>query len=218
MSKSEAMNKKKDYCEEERCRNEEEESAMKKKRDGAKKSEVMAKKMKLNSSASAVAEPAGSSSSSEVPIENQGPCSNSGSESGEPELRSSDPQGVDAEKLVVLTDEPLREASPETDVNPEVDVLATPTVAGLRKWWRMVRKYNVEKWGQEPQDRDHTLELSKKCKLIHMDVYYAGNYSGWHVKPEVGNQYNVNVTIDGPVDPVMVALYEQNDKHSSALE
>ena len=50
MSKSEAMNKKKDYCEEERCRNEEEESAMKKKRDGAKKSEVMAKKMKLNSS------------------------------------------------------------------------------------------------------------------------------------------------------------------------
>ncbi|CAN6928482.1 unnamed protein product [Brassica oleracea] len=38
-----------------------------------------------------------------------------------------------------------------------------------------------------------------------MDVYYAGNYS-------------VNVTIDGPVDPVMVALYEQNDKHSSALD
>ena len=38
---------------------------------------------------------------------------------------------MDAEKLVVLTDEPLREASPETDVNPEVDVLATPTVAGL---------------------------------------------------------------------------------------
>ncbi|CAN7083894.1 unnamed protein product [Brassica oleracea var. botrytis] len=131
MSKSEAMNKKKDYCEEERCRNEEEESAMKKKRDGAKKSEVMAKKMKLNSSASAVAEPAGSSSSSEVPIENKGPRSDSGSESGEPELRSSDPQGVDAEKLVVLTDEPLREASPETDVNPEVDVLATPTVTGL---------------------------------------------------------------------------------------
>ncbi|KAL0804474.1 hypothetical protein Bca101_096964 [Brassica carinata] len=183
MSKSEAMNKKKDYCEEERCRNEEEESAMKKKRDGAKKSEVMAKKMKLNSSvhggprqtqsgskpregnhifiyllncrfrsssssasfprpskrsqdktnsaiesASAVAESAGSSSSSEVPIENKGPRSDSGSESGEPELRSSDPQGVDAEKLVVLTDEPLREASPETDVNPEVDVLATPTV------------------------------------------------------------------------------------------
>ncbi|KAG5382113.1 hypothetical protein IGI04_033583 [Brassica rapa subsp. trilocularis] len=28
-------------------------------------------------------------------------------------------------------DPPLREASPETDVNPEVDVLATPTVAGI---------------------------------------------------------------------------------------
>ncbi|CDY22053.1 BnaA09g00820D [Brassica napus] len=82
-------------------------------------------------SASAAAEPAGSSSASEVPIENQGPGSDPGSESGEPELRSSDPQqGVDAaEKPVVLTDVPLREASPETDANPEVDVLATPTVA-----------------------------------------------------------------------------------------
>ncbi|KAF3565085.1 hypothetical protein DY000_02010889 [Brassica cretica] len=80
-----------------------------------------------SASASAAAEPAGSSSASEVPIENQGP----GSESGEPELRSSDPQqGVDAaEKPVVLTDVPLREASPETDANPEVDVLATPTAA-----------------------------------------------------------------------------------------
>ena len=36
-----------------------------------------------------------------------------------------------AEKPVVLTDVPLREASPETDANPEVDVLATPTVAGF---------------------------------------------------------------------------------------
>ncbi|XP_018456768.2 uncharacterized protein LOC108827784 isoform X2 [Raphanus sativus] len=81
--------------------------------------------------AAAAAEPAGSSSASEVPIENQGPGSDPGSESGEPELRSSDPQGVDAaEKPVVLTDVPLREASPEeTDANPEVDVLATPTVA-----------------------------------------------------------------------------------------
>ncbi|KAF2575303.1 hypothetical protein F2Q70_00000121 [Brassica cretica] len=80
-----------------------------------------------SASASAAAEPAGSSSASEVPIENQGP----GSESGEPELRSSDPQqGVDAaEKPVVLTDVPLREASPEIDANPEVDVLATPTAA-----------------------------------------------------------------------------------------
>ncbi|KAF2608641.1 hypothetical protein F2Q68_00044059 [Brassica cretica] len=189
MSKSEAMNKKKDYCEEERCRNEEEESAMKKKRDGAKKSEVMAKKMKLNSSvhggprqtqsgskpregnhifiyyprwqivgpikASAVAEPAGSSSSSEVPIENQGPCSDSGSEYGEPELRSSDPQGVDAEKLVVLTDEPLREASPETDVNPKS--MYWLHLQLQRKWWRMVRKYNVEKWGQELQNSQNIL-------------------------------------------------------------
>ncbi|KAG2257224.1 hypothetical protein Bca52824_076518 [Brassica carinata] len=86
--------------------------------------------LSLEIEASAVAESAGSSSSSEVPIENQGPCSDSGSESGEPELRSSDPQGVDAEKLVVLTDEPLRRPL-QTDVNPEVDVLATPTVAGL---------------------------------------------------------------------------------------
>ncbi|CAN7059117.1 unnamed protein product [Brassica oleracea var. botrytis] len=113
--------------------------------------------LSLEIEASAVAEPAGSSSSSEVPIENQGPCSDSRSESGEPELRSSDPQGVDAEKLVVLTDEPLREASPETDVNPEVDVMATSTVAGLRKWWRMVRKSNVEKWGQELQNRKNII-------------------------------------------------------------
>ncbi|CAG7897024.1 unnamed protein product, partial [Brassica rapa] len=54
--------------------------------------------------ASAVAEPAGSSSSSEVPIESHGSGSDSGSEYREPELRSSDPQGVDAEKPVVLTD------------------------------------------------------------------------------------------------------------------
>ncbi|KAL0746315.1 hypothetical protein Bca101_028317 [Brassica carinata] len=84
-----------------------------------------------SASASAAAEPAGSSSASEVPIENQGPGSDPGSESGEPELRSSDPQqGVDAaEKPVVLTDVPLREASPEIDANREVDVLTTPTVA-----------------------------------------------------------------------------------------
>ncbi|CAH8352523.1 unnamed protein product [Eruca vesicaria subsp. sativa] len=73
---------------------------------------------------SKAAEPAGSSSASEVPVENQGPGSDPGSESGEPEMRSADPQGVDAaEKPGVLTDVPLREASPETDV------LATPTVA-----------------------------------------------------------------------------------------
>ncbi|KAF8116512.1 hypothetical protein N665_0017s0068 [Sinapis alba] len=91
-------------------------------------------KVKIDAASTAIesaaaAEPAGSSSASEVPIENQGPVSDPGSESGEPELRSSDPQGVDAEKPVVLTDVPLREASPETDANPEVDVLATPTVA-----------------------------------------------------------------------------------------
>ncbi|KAH0917820.1 LOW QUALITY PROTEIN: hypothetical protein HID58_025480 [Brassica napus] len=91
--------------------------------------------------ASAVAEPAGSSSSSEVPIESQGSGSDSGSEYREPELRSSDPQGVDAEKP------PLREASPETNVNPEVDVLATPTVAE-----EVVvdgEKSNVKKRGQD---------------------------------------------------------------------
>ncbi|CDY33641.1 BnaC08g19410D [Brassica napus] len=82
-----------------------------------------------------------------------------------------------------------------------------------------------------------------------MDVYYAGNYSGWvqvlllnvflsmsyfgflsGYAPEpfdvrrilcsniLSNGREVNVTIDGPVDPGWVALYEQNDKHSSALE
>ncbi|KAL0845750.1 hypothetical protein Bca101_018996 [Brassica carinata] len=81
-------------------------------------------------SAAAAAEPAGSSSASEVPVENQGPVSDPGSESGEPELGSSDPQGVDAEKPV-LTDVPVMvEISPEADTNPEADVLATPTVAG----------------------------------------------------------------------------------------
>ncbi|CAG7881763.1 unnamed protein product [Brassica rapa] len=77
----------------------------------------------------AAAEPAGSSSASEVPVENQGPVSDPGSESGEPELGSSDPQGVDAEKPV-LTDVPVMEISPEADANPEADVLATPAVAG----------------------------------------------------------------------------------------
>ncbi|KAJ4905431.1 AAA-type ATPase family protein [Raphanus sativus] len=84
-------------------------------------------------SAAAAAEPAGSSSASEIPIENQGPVSDPGSESGEPELGSSDPQGVDAEKPVVLTDVPVvMEISPEADANPESDVLATTptTVAG----------------------------------------------------------------------------------------
>ncbi|KAF8075541.1 hypothetical protein N665_1087s0010 [Sinapis alba] len=80
-------------------------------------------------SAAAAAEPAGSSSASEVPVENQGPVSDPGSESGEPELGSSDPQAMNAEKPV-LTDVPVMEISPEADTNPEADVLATPTLAG----------------------------------------------------------------------------------------
>ncbi|CAN6896435.1 unnamed protein product [Brassica oleracea] len=82
-----------------------------------------------------------------------------------------------------------------------------------------------------------------------MDVYYAGNYSGWVqvlllnvflsmsyfgflsgyasepfdvrrilYSNILSNGREVNVTIDGPVDPGWVALYEQNDKHSSALD
>jgi len=38
---------------------------------------------------------------------------------------------MDAEKPVVTTDVPVMENSPETDANPEVEVLATPTVAGF---------------------------------------------------------------------------------------
>ncbi|CAF2114723.1 unnamed protein product, partial [Brassica napus] len=59
-----------------------------------------------------------------------------------------------AEKPVVLTDEPLREASPENDVNPEVDVLATPTVTEVVADGE---KSNVEKWGQELQNRENIL-------------------------------------------------------------
>ncbi|XP_023635759.1 uncharacterized protein LOC17884288 isoform X2 [Capsella rubella] len=76
----------------------------------------------------AAAEPAGSSSASEVPVENQVPASDPGSESGEPELGSSDPQAMDAEKPVT-TDVPMIDNSPETDANPAVQVLATPTIA-----------------------------------------------------------------------------------------
>ncbi|ESQ37911.1 hypothetical protein EUTSA_v10028366mg [Eutrema salsugineum] len=90
-------------------------------------------KVKIDAAAAALepaaVEPAGSSSASEVPIENQGPASDPGSESGEPELRSSDPQAMDAEKPVTA-DVPVMENSPETDANPEVEVLATPTIAG----------------------------------------------------------------------------------------
>ncbi|KAL1225140.1 ATPase family AAA domain-containing protein FIGL1 [Cardamine amara subsp. amara] len=90
-------------------------------------------KVKVDAAATAIesaaVEPAASSSASEVPIENQGPASDPGSESGEPELGSSDPQAVDAEKPVT-TDVPEMENCPETEANPEVEVLATPTIAG----------------------------------------------------------------------------------------
>lgn len=44
---------------------------------------------------------------------------------------------MDAEKPVVITDVPVMENFPETDANPEVEVLATPTVAGFPffSWW-----------------------------------------------------------------------------------
>ncbi|KAL0718174.1 hypothetical protein Bca4012_067496 [Brassica carinata] len=54
------------------------------------------------------AEPAGSSSASEVPVENQEPVSDPGSESGGTELGSSDPQAMDAEKAVLI-DMPVME-------------------------------------------------------------------------------------------------------------
>ncbi|KAG7595622.1 AAA+ ATPase domain [Arabidopsis suecica] len=73
----------------------------------------------------AAAEPAASSSASEVPIENQGPVSDPGSESGEQELRTSDPQSNDAERPVNNTVVPAM----ETDTNPEVEGLVTPTPA-----------------------------------------------------------------------------------------
>ncbi|KAL1216574.1 ATPase family AAA domain-containing protein FIGL1 [Cardamine amara subsp. amara] len=74
---------------------------------------------------SKAAEPAGSSSASEVPIENQGPVSDPGSESVEPELRTCDPQTNDEERPVTTTDVPAM----DTDANPEVEGLATPTPA-----------------------------------------------------------------------------------------
>ncbi|CAN8237774.1 unnamed protein product [Cochlearia groenlandica] len=68
---------------------------------------------------------------SEVPVENQPPASDPGSESGEPELRSSDPQAIDAAEKPVKSDAPpVMENSLETDANPQVQVLATPTLAG----------------------------------------------------------------------------------------
>lgn len=61
-----------------------------------------------------------------MPIENQGPVSDPGSESGEQELRTSDPQSNDAERPVNNTLVPAM----ETDTNPEVEGLVTPTPAG----------------------------------------------------------------------------------------
>jgi hypothetical protein len=74
----------------------------------------------------AAAEPASSSSASEVPIDNQAPVSDPGSISGDPELRTSDPQSNDAERPVTTTDVPAM----ETDTNPELEGLVTPTPAG----------------------------------------------------------------------------------------
>ncbi|ESQ36643.1 hypothetical protein EUTSA_v10006579mg [Eutrema salsugineum] len=80
--------------------------------------------------AAGAAEPAGSSSASEVPIESQNPVSDPGSESGEPELRTSDLQTNDAERPATATDVPAMENCPDTDMNPEVEGLVTPTPAG----------------------------------------------------------------------------------------
>ncbi|WZZ08863.1 hypothetical protein YC2023_094784 [Brassica napus] len=60
-------------------------------------------------------------------VDNQGPVSDPGSESGELELGSSYPQDMDAEKPV-LTDLPVMEISLEADTNLEADVLPTPTI------------------------------------------------------------------------------------------
>ncbi|WZZ22748.1 hypothetical protein YC2023_124135 [Brassica napus] len=59
-------------------------------------------------------------------IDNQGPVSDPGSESGELELGSSYPQDMDAEKPMSVM-----EISLEADTNPETDVLPTPTIPGL---------------------------------------------------------------------------------------
>ncbi|XP_006279282.2 uncharacterized protein LOC17874408 [Capsella rubella] len=73
----------------------------------------------------AAAEPAASSSASEVPVENRGPVSDPGSESGEPERRTPDPQTNGAERPVTTADVPAM----ETDTIPEVEGLVTPTPA-----------------------------------------------------------------------------------------
>jgi hypothetical protein len=62
-----------------------------------------------------------------VPIDNQAPVSDPGSISGDPELRTSDPQSNDAERPVTTTDVPAM----ETDTNPELEGLVTPTPAGF---------------------------------------------------------------------------------------
>ncbi|CAH2035895.1 unnamed protein product, partial [Thlaspi arvense] len=78
----------------------------------------------------AAAEPAGSSSASEVSIGKQNPDSDPGSESGEPELRTCDLQTNDAERPATTTDVPEMEKCPDTDMNPEVQGLVTPSPAG----------------------------------------------------------------------------------------
>ncbi|CAH8305318.1 unnamed protein product [Eruca vesicaria subsp. sativa] len=73
----------------------------------------------------AAVEPAGSSSASDVPIENQNPVPVPGSESGEePKLRTSD------QNPVPVNDEPAIANCNETDINQQVEGLVTPTPTG----------------------------------------------------------------------------------------
>ncbi|XP_019098372.1 PREDICTED: uncharacterized protein LOC104760151 [Camelina sativa] len=101
----------------------------------------------------AAAEPAASSSASELPIENRGPVSDPGSESGEPELRTPDPQTHDAERpLTTTTDVPAMETdtipAPST---PAGDVVVEPeksksskkrTAIAKAPWAKLISQYS----------------------------------------------------------------------------
>ncbi|XP_010542857.1 PREDICTED: uncharacterized protein LOC104815931 isoform X1 [Tarenaya hassleriana] len=78
------------------------------------------------------AEPAGSSSTSEVPTGNQGPASDPGSESGDRESGRPDPQSTDAANPVTtdVAAAAAAETSPHPDADTEAEVLVTPTAAG----------------------------------------------------------------------------------------
>ncbi|KAL0800650.1 hypothetical protein Bca101_055825 [Brassica carinata] len=81
---------------------------------------------KRSKAAATAAEPAGSSSASDVPIENQNPVSVPGSESGEPKLTTND-----GEKPVIANDDaPATANCPDTDTNQQVQGLVTPTPTG----------------------------------------------------------------------------------------